>query len=294
MKRTETSVPLLRSFSGAPPIYRPQASISQAKLAPPVYRPLQSTTQANVAPPIYRPQASISQAKLAPPLQSSSSQTRPALSNGRPDSAATKRPARLSPGDIARGCIQRVRPEKGVTIEYDGGEWEVIRSAENDPNISIKITTGKQRQMPIPWAKGKFKIVRPNTDKDFDMRGRGIAGNTQKQKALDMMKAWIKNQAGWVQANLRPLQDLTLANFVVTQNDASVGLPCEWQATWTQTGQAGRTWTLVIDMDRPLAESIQEPHVGWTLSATSTKKGLAVTNQFGHIWVDDVPASRQG
>jgi hypothetical protein len=109
-----------------------------------------------------------------------------------------------------------------------------------------------------------------------------------------MMKDWIKAQDGWVEGNRRPLEALALASFAVTINDPHNGQPAEWQATWVQNGKSGRTWTLVIDMDRPLPESDQEPHVGWTLSATSTKRGYDQPNVFGHVWVDNVPASRQG
>jgi len=341
----------------APRVYRPQQSLSQAKLAPPVFRPQLSTTQAKLAPPAFRPQPSISQAKLAPPVfrpqlsatqaklappvyrpHPSSSQPKPAPGEVRPDSAAIKPPAPFStasrlpahpatelpklhrglgssllnsrlqpvlaprPANTVRGCVQRAvvavqhRPGVGMAIDYGDEQWEVTRSAENDPNIAIKSTGGKKtKQSSIPWATSTFTIVRPNSEKDYDMRGRGVAGDPERQKALDMMKAWIKSDKdGWVPANVIPLNALALTDFAVSKTDASVNLACEWTTTWVQSGKSGRTWTLVIDMDRPLAESTQEPHVGWTLSAVSTKKGYEVRNQFGHVWVDDVPASRQG
>ena len=98
MKNAGIPGPPIRSGVAAPPVYRPQTSVSQAKMAPPVYRPHVGTTQARPAPPVYRPQSTPAQAKLAPPVyrpQISASQARLAPPVYRPQSYASQ--AKLAP-----------------------------------------------------------------------------------------------------------------------------------------------------------------------------------------------------
>lgn len=182
-----------------------------------------------------------------------------------------------------------------MTVNFEGKTWTVTKSSEENPNISIKETSGNKTRH-LVWRESDFTIVRPNTDNDFDMRGRGsgtVVITAAKDKALDMMKAYIRAHGDVKSTQQRSLNEITVGSFNSDNVlDPNNGQDAQWSYDWAQG--TTRAWHLVIDMDRPLETSSQDPHVGWTLSATSTKRGNEVRNVFGHVWVDDVPASRQG
>jgi len=300
----------------APPVYRPEVKkFVQPKMAAAAQAP-----RPTKAPPVYRPQSipkvlqtKKSQTMAVAPAQRPATPQLPARArigaqqvsrigaqqpgkNGRPNVAGPVQ-LKLAPARIAlqSRTIQLVRPDTGMTVIFEGKEWIVTgKSSEDNPNVSLKDSGGKTRNM--NWQTEVFTLHRPNTENDYDMRGQGSGAGVitaAKEKALEMMKAYILEHGKPVSTpNKFTLNALTVASFAATATKDPVnGQDAEWDCTWAQ-GKT-RTWTLVIDMDRPLSTSTQDPHVGWTLSATAPKKGFEVRNVFGHVWVDDVPASRQ-
>jgi len=181
-----------------------------------------------------------------------------------------------------------VRPDNGTTVEFNGQKWIVSESAEKNPKVKLTNVSTK-KVASLNWENDTFTILRPETENDFDMRGHGDE-NAAKEKALDMMKAYINKHGDLSTAQKMDLAKVTVASFTASTTHPQA----EWSRTWEQKTGTVRTWTLVIDLDRPLPSSTQEPHVGWTLSATSTKKGNEVKNVFGHVWRTTVSASRQG
>jgi hypothetical protein len=96
------------------------------------------------------------------------------------------------------------------------------------------------------------------------------------------------------QANTAALNAITLDSFSVTKHGVTlVGpsstQPAEWELTWREGDR--RTWKFVIDVDNPEADSHQEPHVGWEVSAEAGTQA-AVARTLGHVWLDHVPTTR--
>ncbi len=222
--------------------------------------------------------------------------------------------AQLKVDTGAAPVIQRVvahRPAIGMTISYNGHNWNVTASARANPNITIA-RAGVAAQT-INWQTAAFTIVRANTAQDHDMRqgeaaytAAGIASpreseilarfNAAKDQALTM----IKNSALLnVQAAYQPsLNALTLADFAVSKHGPTLIGPsatqaAEWVCHWTEgtADNPRRRWKFMIDADNPEAESNQEPHVGWEVSAEARAVG-AVPRVLGHVWLDYVTVAR--
>jgi hypothetical protein len=154
----------------------------------------------------------------------------------------------------------------------------------------------------LNWQTDSIWLVYDPDPKDVDMRYKAsewaaltaekktIAYEGAKAQALKLLLA--SADGGMVnattKANLK--KEVTLDQFV--QQRAG-----EWQFTWNEIN--GRQWQFTIDMDKPLAESWQEPHVGWevkliTAGANHAKKPYgAFAKQQGHVWMNDVPEFRQ-
>jgi hypothetical protein len=225
-------------------------------------------------------------------------------------------------GALAPTVIQRAahRPNLGSQVIYNGLTYNVIQSAAGNPQIQLRLAAHPQTTLaPINWAAAAYTIIRPNNAQDHDLRvnnpGQGVDRYaalsyferiadirarfaTARAQALAMIKAHAAPQVA--AAALPSLNALTLGDFVVTQESPTIigagttREPSEWQVRWVEgdVDNPRRVWTLVIDSDDPLPDSIQEPHVGWTASAAAGA-AAAVPNTFGHVWVDHVPVSRQ-
>lgn len=216
--------------------------------------------------------------------------------------------ARASVATIARAPH---RPGKGAQIEWNGGVWTVDVSEVDNPMVTV--SKPKQRggkdQRTISWADEDFWIVRPNNDKDFDMRER--VPNVQaphvreqfrlaRERALAMIKDYAKP---YVQKSAEnELARLTLNDFVATKQALSplsnAQEDTEWKLEWKEGANKDRprrTWKFTIDSDDPPPDSDQEPHVGWDAQATEGfERGSAIARKFGHIWLSSVPVSRGG
>jgi hypothetical protein len=62
------------------------------------------------------------------------------------------------------------RPGQGAQIEYLGETWDVTASSIHNPEVKLRSTGAKKRQDVINWQTAQFRIKRPNTANDFDMR----------------------------------------------------------------------------------------------------------------------------
>lgn len=292
----------------ASPVYRPEAK----KFVQPKMTTAQ-TPKLTKAPPVYRPQPTPkvlqtkkSQTMAVAPAQRPATQQLPTHTrigahqtskNGRLNVAGPIQlkpaPARTAPQSRT---IQMVRPDKGMTVTVGGKQYTVTgQSREDNPSVALKELNGAKTRN-LNWQTDEFTLHRPNTEQDWDMRGRGSEDGVitaAKEKALEMMKDYILEHGKPVTGPQKfSLNAITVANFAATTaKDPTDGSDAEWSCTWAQG--TTRTWTLIIDMDRPLSTSTQDPHVGWTLSATAPKKGNEVRNVFGHVWLDGVPSSRQ-
>jgi len=180
-----------------------------------------------------------------------------------------------------------VRPDNQAVVDFNGQKWTVSESSENNPKVKLTNVSTKKVST-LNWKTDKFTIERKNTENDFDMRASNDE-NAAKEKALEMMKNYINAHGGTTTGQKMELKNVTVASFTASAQHPMA----EWSRMWEQKTGMVRTWKLVIDMDRPLESSTQEPHVGWTLSATSTKSGNEVKNVFGHVWLKTVSASRQ-
>jgi hypothetical protein len=305
---------------GAPKVYRPQIAIAALRSSPAataarLYAPTRSLQATSLqrsgvreAPAVYRPGQPAPGA--APPRYIPTPVARTAQT-----APAAYRPLVLS----SAAQRMRHRPEIRSTIEHAGKTWTVENSTKENSQIRIKSKEGQTTTRNLQWETVEdYWNMTPGDpskgDNDYDMRNRAgwqaddvnyNAGEVwdyflrAKAKALDLIKAklreFIKKPSYTVAINA-----IGLPSFNVTKNDVNPQFPvpvgqtaaCEWSLTWLEGST--RTWTLVIDADRPLPNSNQEAHVGYTISATATKKGLAVSNIFGHVWVNAVPVSRQG
>ena len=207
------------------------------------------------------------------------------------------------------------RPAQGSNVRYQGQIWTVQASVPQNPQITI--WRAPNHTVNLQWTQANYTIIRANNANDYDLRqndpGAAIGPvdaydpegfmsqrETQiltrfslaKQQALTMIKniAIPQVQQQYQQA----LQAITLNDFHIDrQGPTLVGpshvQPAEWSCAWREGGR--RTWHFVIDVDNPLPDSTQEPHVGWTVSA-SPGTHAGVPNVFGHVWLDHVPVYR--
>lgn len=192
-------------------------------------------------------------------------------------------------------------PKKGdvfsVTKVDDGGGMEV-RDAKNKTRTDIK------------WTDEKVWLMYAADEKDVDMRVDNDAWaklTPQKQakiiedaKAQALKKILEFASPGMINQTTRSKlkKEVTIDAF----QKARAG---EWQTAWSETedgtgkSQAkARKWQFTIDMDKPLATSWQEPHVGWEIKLIdagangSGKPYEDFAKQQGHVWLNDVPEFR--
>lgn len=291
----------------APPVYHPQAkpTAAQAKMAPSSQlknRPVASPAHnSRPAPQVLQDRRSVIQRHV----RTEGQVARPALASG-----------------IRGHVIQRRghRPALNSQVRYQGHVWNVTASAANNPQITIH--RAPNHTVHLQWATANFTIIRANTAQDHDLRQDDLGAaipvdaydapfvflsrresqvnarfQQAKAQALVMIKATAAPHVG--AAYVGGLNALTLDDFTTTQTGRTLIGPsatqaAEWQCNWIEGNLPNfrRRWKFVIDVDNPLPDSAQDPHVGWTVSAEAGTQG-AVANVFGHVWLDYVPVSRQ-
>lgn len=226
--------------------------------------------------------------------------------------------------ETSGGTVQRAahrpaesKPAERSQVEYQGAIYDVIHSAEGNPQIQLRLAAPPQTLLPpITWATAAYKIIRANNQQDHDLRENNPAQGVDayaalthfehlrkvkmrfheaRDRALEMIKAHVLG-LNLPQA-LRPgLDAIRFNQFEPTKRSVtSTGTrePCEWEYHWTEGSAQNprRRWTFGIDSDDPPPDSPQEPHVGWNVSAVGgTQDG--VQNTYGHVWLDHVPVAR--
>ncbi len=211
--------------------------------------------------------------------------------------------------------LQRVghKPNKGQQIRYpatgpkEGAVYTVI-DAQDNGHLQIKDAKGKTSN--INWEHDKVWLVYGEDDKDVDMRMETGAWDDVEDKDAVYAKAKthaigkiVKFAEGGM---INPTNKRRLKEAVVIGafNPVKTG---EWNMTWNETEDGdgsskskakARKWKFTIDMDKPLATSWQEPHVGWEVKLIdpgangSGKPYEGFAKQQGHVWLNDVPEFR--
>jgi hypothetical protein len=186
------------------------------------------------------------------------------------------------------------RPKVGMRIKMGNDTWTVEESKPSNPTIKISKpkanAKGNQKDIKsIDWASADFTILRDNTDLDHDMRGaKGTAQENfdlAKAKALDMIKAKVISAGSLKSQQQTRLKQVRLEDFQVVKT-------AEWSLSWNEGSddRPVREWKFTIDADNPLADSDQEPHVGWTAEGHKSHHHLSpvVPKATGHIWLKEV------
>jgi hypothetical protein len=217
--------------------------------------------------------------------------------------------------------VQRAghRPKQNTQVRYQGLIWTVQKSAPNNPQITLH--RQPNHTVNLQWAQANYTIIRENTEQDHDLRQNnpgavipidaydppGFLSQRESQvigrynqaltQALTMIKTVALKHVR--QEDRAGLGALTLKDFAITKTSNTLIGPsrtqaAEWECTWVEglPDHMRRRWKFVIDVDNPLPDKDQEPHVGWTVSAQAgTVEGI--NNVYGHVWLDHVPVSRQ-
>lgn len=212
----------------------------------------------------------------------------------------------------ANGWV-RHRPQTGSTITYSGQDWTVTKSSERNPQIEIKTKAGKSRMQNITWADSDFWNKTPgdpnSTANNYDYRDQskwheddsayttsGVCADFDRAmaKALEAVRAIIlaTYKKGQQQQVTRIADAIALTDFGGSKADNSPQHQCTSNpnnySEWNLNKQIlTLTWAITIDVDRPPAESPQEPHVGFTISDGTNRV-------IGHIWLNAVPVNRGG
>lgn len=204
-------------------------------------------------------------------------------------------------------------PAMGMNIKWNGAVYSVQHSAPGNPVVAL--LSGSRRQQSMNWMREHYTILRTVTEsangecvRDQDLREGDMGANPPvqanrnrfhirikfeqgKNLALSLAKACLLRLSGAEQRVVDA--EIVLTNFRPVQGrEFATGWqePAEWVYEWTAPNR--RKWKLTIDSDRPLAESSQEPHVGWTLYSPAQDGMPMIRNVFGHVWLDDVPVWR--
>jgi hypothetical protein len=185
------------------------------------------------------------------------------------------------------------RPKVGMQIKLGKDTWTVDQSRPNDPTIKISKpkpgNKGKEIKS-IDWASTDFTIIRANTDLDYDMRNAtgpnaGVIFESARAKALEMLKEKVQSAGNLKKQQLDRLKKVALTDFVKVKAG-------EWTMNWIEglENHPAREWKFTIDADNPLADSDQEPHVGWTAEAPISHHPMSpvVSKATGHIWLKQV------
>jgi hypothetical protein len=197
-------------------------------------------------------------------------------------------------------------PRKGHKIRYPATgpkEGDLYTVQEAQEGGALKVTNDKDSKTSwLDWKTDAIWHVLAGDTKDTDSRRSATEwGNLTPQKktqAYDAAKAealrllLLAAEPAMVNKTTasKLKKDVVLASFVKQR----VG---EWQMAWTEIND--RTWQFTIDMDKPEADSWQEPHVGWEvkqINAGANNGGKAYEpykKQQGHVWMNEVPEYRQ-
>ncbi|MBI1397495.1 MAG: hypothetical protein GC151_16100 [Betaproteobacteria bacterium] len=198
------------------------------------------------------------------------------------------------------------KPRKGDTIRFPAtgpkdGDPFVVQDVHDDG--WMKVLDGKKKvRTDIAWTDDNVWLVYQADPKDTDMRMKNeewasLSGakktevyDRAKSAARDKIIAAVEGSMVNKTGKTKLKQEVVLAQFAQTRTG-------EWQMRWNEIND--REWQFTIDMDKPLAESWQEPHVGWEaklIAAGANNGGKAYegfAKQQGHIWLNDVPEYRQ-